>query len=186
MGRNFKDHLNNLRLVFEQFREYGIKLKAKKCDLCKKEVCFLGRKVTRNGLAIGDEYVEAVKEWVRPENTKQVEQFLGFVNYHGNFIKDYSRIAKPLTEITGKKQFYWNSEQEQPFETLKQALHTTPVLTLPNAHDNFILDTDASGTPIAQNCYKFKMEKNVSLRMEVLRLHQLKGVIVRHEKNFWQ
>jgi hypothetical protein len=63
-------------LVFEQFREYGIKLKAKKCDLCKKEVCFLGRKVTRNGLAIGDEYVEAVKEWVRPENTKQVEQFL--------------------------------------------------------------------------------------------------------------
>jgi hypothetical protein len=40
MGRNFNDHLNNLRLVFEQFREYGIKLKAKKCDLCKKEICF--------------------------------------------------------------------------------------------------------------------------------------------------
>ena len=36
MGRNFNDHLNNLRLVFEQFREYGIKLKAKKCDICKK------------------------------------------------------------------------------------------------------------------------------------------------------
>lgn len=112
MGRNFKDHINNLMLVFEQFREYGIKLKAKKCDLCKKEVCFIGRKVTRNGMAIGDEFVETVKEWDRPENTKQVEQFLGFVNYHRNFIKDYSRIAKPLTEITGKKQFYWNYEQE--------------------------------------------------------------------------
>jgi hypothetical protein len=56
-------------------------------------------------MEIGDEYVEAVKEWDRQENTKQVEQFLGFVNYHRNFIKDYSRIAKPLTEITGNKQF---------------------------------------------------------------------------------
>ena len=70
------------------------------------------------------------------------------MNYHRNFIKDYSRIAKPLTEITGKKQFYWNYEQEQAFETLKQALPTTPVLTLPNAHDKFILDTDASDTAI--------------------------------------
>ena len=70
------------------------------------------------------------------------------MNYHRNFIKDYSRIAKPLTENTGKKQFYWNYEQEQAFETLKQALQTTPVLTLPNAHDKFILDTDASDTAI--------------------------------------
>ena len=61
MGRNFNDHLNNLSLVFEQFREYGIQLKAKKCDLCKKEVCFLGRKVTKNGMAICDEYVEQSK-----------------------------------------------------------------------------------------------------------------------------
>jgi hypothetical protein len=64
-----------------------------------------------------------------PENTKKVEQFSGFVNYHRTFIKDYYRIAKSLTEITDKKQFYWNYEQEQAFETLKQALPTTPVLT---------------------------------------------------------
>ena len=57
-----------------------------------------------------------------------MEQFSGFVNYHRTVIKDYSRIVKPLTEITGKKQFYWNYEQEQAFETLKQALPTTPVL----------------------------------------------------------
>jgi hypothetical protein len=50
------------------------------------------------------------------------------MNYHRTVIKDYSRIVKPLTEITGKKQFYWNYEQEQAFETLKQALPTTPVL----------------------------------------------------------
>ena len=68
----------------------------------KKEVCFFRRKITRNGMEIGDEYVEAVKEWDRQENTKQVEQFLGFGNHHRNFIKDYSRIAKALTEITGK------------------------------------------------------------------------------------
>lgn len=107
-------------------------------------------------MAIGDEYVETVKEWGRPENTKQVEQFLGFVNYHRNCIKDYSRIGKPLTEITGKKQFYWNYEQEQAFETLKQEIRKTPVLSLPNAHDKFILDTDASDASIGAELFQIQ------------------------------
>lgn len=87
MGKDFEDHMSNLRAVFERFRQYGIKLKPRKCDLCKQEVSFLGRKVNKNGMAIGEEYVEAIKEWKTPTNTKEVEQFLGLLNYHRNFIK---------------------------------------------------------------------------------------------------
>jgi hypothetical protein len=73
MGRDFDDHVSNLRAVFERFRQYGIKLKPRRCDLCKQEVSFLGHKVNETGMAIGDEYVEAIKKWKTPTNTKKVE-----------------------------------------------------------------------------------------------------------------
>lgn len=148
MGKAFSDHLKNLRSVFERFRQHGIKLKPKKCDLCKSEVTFLGRKVDKDGMAIGREYVEAINKWSVPTNTKEVEKFLGFVNYHRNFIKGYSKIAKPLTGITGKNTFKWGQDQQEAYDILKTALQTAPVLTLPNATDQFILDTDASDLAI--------------------------------------
>jgi hypothetical protein len=83
MGKTFDDHLRNLRIVFESFRTYGLKLKPRKCDLFKEEVVFLGRKVDKTEISMGDhtdEYVEAVRNWLTPTTTKQVEQFLGFAN----------------------------------------------------------------------------------------------------------
>ena len=148
MGRDFPSHVTNLKLVFDRFREYGIKLKAQKCELCTKETTFLGRKVNKDGLSIGDEYIKTIENWEPPRNAKQVEQFLGFTNYHRTFIKDFSKMAAPLTEITGKKMWKWKEEQQQSFEMLKQALQTTPVLALPNKDDQFILDTDASDKAI--------------------------------------
>jgi hypothetical protein len=64
MGKTFDDHLRNLRIVFESFRTYGLKLKPRKCDLFKEEVVFLGRKVDKTGISMGDEYVEAVRNWL--------------------------------------------------------------------------------------------------------------------------
>lgn len=85
MGKSFADHLQNLQLVFERFRQYGLKLKPAKCLMFQSEVEFSGRKVNKTGMAIGDEYVEVVNEMVK--TTKVVETFLGFANYHRAFIK---------------------------------------------------------------------------------------------------
>lgn len=100
------------------------------------------------GMAIGEEYVEAIRTWKVLTSTKEVEQFLLFVNYHRNFIKGYSAIVKPLTLITGKKPFEWGREQQKAYDTLKSALQTTQVLTLPNSTDKFIFDTDPSDNAI--------------------------------------
>lgn len=75
MGKSFADHLQNLQLVFERFRRYGLKLKPAKCLMFQTEVEFLGRKVNKTGMAIGDEYVEVVKKWQIPKTTKEVEKF---------------------------------------------------------------------------------------------------------------
>ena len=61
MGRTFEDHLSNLRSVFDRFRQYGLKLKPRNCDLFQQEVSFLGRTINKNGLVIGDEYFGVVK-----------------------------------------------------------------------------------------------------------------------------
>lgn len=82
--------------------------------------------------------VHSVLKWPVPTSSKDVERFLGFVNYHRSFIKEFAHRAGPLHEITGKR----------VFNDLIAALTTAPVLAIPNANDLFILDTDASAHAI--------------------------------------
>ena len=105
-----------------------MKLKPVKCEFCAKETTFLGRQVDKNGMSIGEDYVKTIKDWKPPKTVKQVEQFLGFVNYHRSFIKNLSEIACPLTELTCKKPWKWGEAQQTAFEKLKIVLQTTPVL----------------------------------------------------------
>ena len=144
LGKDFNDHLANLREAFERFRKHGLKLKPKKCTFFQKEVEFLGRQVSSNSLAMSDQDVAVVKEWPVPDCAKKVERFMGLVNYHRGFIKNFSKIATPLYAVTGKQAFVWGQEQAEAFATLKERLTTPPVLALPNQNDSFILDTDAS------------------------------------------
>lgn len=97
---------------------------------------------------MGDEYIEAVKHWETPTNVKEVERFLGFANYHRGFIAGFAQMAHPLYNITGKKPFVWGPEQQTAFENLRRALTSPPVLALPTANDQFVLDTDASAEAI--------------------------------------
>ncbi len=148
LGKNFEDHIHNLRDVFLRFREFGLKLKPRKCMLVQKKVEFLGRVVGPNGLELSDEHIKSVTDWRPPTRTKEVEQFLGLVNYHRMFLKNLAELAVPLYEITGKKKFEWGEEQQVAFESIKSALTTAPMLALPNSTDPFILDTDASNWAI--------------------------------------
>lgn len=79
-----------------------------------------------------------------PCNVKGVERFLGFAKYHRSFIPHLYRIAAPLYAITGKSGFRWETEQQSAFESLRALMTEPPVLTIPNNHGHFVLDTDAS------------------------------------------
>src|SRR5204862_6915341 len=72
--------------------------------------------------------------------------FIGLASYYRRFIKDFSKIAKPLTDLFQKEKDYeWKTIQEESFERLKEKLTTTPVLIFPDFEREFILYTDASG-----------------------------------------
>jgi len=88
--------------------------------------------------------VKSVLDWPIPTNVKGVCGFLGITGYYRKFIKDYGKIARPLTELTKKDGFGWNDQAQKAFEELKNKITSAPVLTLPNFEQEFELECDAS------------------------------------------
>ena len=148
MGRTFEDHLSNLGEALKRFRKYGLKLKPKKCVFFQKEVEFLKRLVGNDKLSMTQSDIEVVASWPVPTCSKDVERFMGLANYHRSFVKNFSELAEPLYSVVGKHKFRWKEEQSEAFDSLKRALTNPPVLALPNRHDSFLLDTDASNEAI--------------------------------------
>ena len=149
LGKSFADHLQNLRLVFERFRFFNLKLKPKKCVFFRKEVPFLGKIVTEKGIQIAPKKIEAVKEWPSPKTKSELSTFMGFASYHRSHIAGFAEITAGLSAMTGAKaEFKWTEEHQKAFEVLKHALTTAPCLAYPKPDDVFILDTDASDVSI--------------------------------------
>jgi len=64
--------------------------------------------------------VAGVAEWPTPKSKKEVQQFLGFVNFYQRFIQDFSHHARPLFDVTRGSEWRWGREQQEAFEELCQ------------------------------------------------------------------
>ncbi|GJS70280.1 putative reverse transcriptase domain-containing protein [Tanacetum coccineum] len=108
-------------------------------------VQFLGHIIDSQGIHVDPAKIEAFKTWASPTTPTEVRQFLGLAGYYQRFIKDFSKIAKSLTELTQKnKKYIWGEDQESAFQLLKQKLCEAPILALPEGNDDFVIYCDAS------------------------------------------
>ncbi|GJX22581.1 putative reverse transcriptase domain-containing protein [Tanacetum coccineum] len=104
-----------------------------------------GHLIDSQGLHVNPTKIEAVKNWTSPTTPTEIRQFLGLAGYYRRFIKDFSKIAKSLTELTQKnKKYIWGKDQESAFQLLKQKLCEAPILALPEGNDDFVVYCDAS------------------------------------------
>jgi hypothetical protein len=109
----------------------------------------LGHILSAEGVAVDPSKVKDILEWKPPTTVHQVRSFLGMAGYYRRFIPDFSRIAKPITELLKNHvKFVWSSECNKAFEELKKLMTTTPVLTQPNIEKAFDVYCDASGIGI--------------------------------------
>ena len=144
-SKTFKEHMERLRLVLQRIRDAGLKLKPEKCQFLQPEVKFLGHVVSGDGVRPNPDNLMKVKQWSSPQTVTQVRQFLGLASYYRKFIRNFSEIAAPLTNLTKKSEsFYWSPECEQAFQNIKTLLLTAPIVAYPNDDGEYILDTDAS------------------------------------------
>ena len=105
-SKSEEEHAKHLHLVLSRLRAHNLKAKFTKCTFWQNEVKFLGHIISQHGISVDPNKVMAVQSWNRPKSVTEVRSFLGMAGYYRRFIKDFARIAIPLTKLTKKEQPY--------------------------------------------------------------------------------
>ena len=165
-----EDHLSKLESVFSRLLEYGLKLKPSKCHLLLKKVKYLGHVVSENGVEADPDKVEAVAKWPLPETVQELRQALGFFGYYRRFVKDFSKLAKPLhdllkgvenkSRINKKTPIVMNPEAIAAFYSLKEKLTSPPILAFADYKLPFQVSTDASTQGLGAILYQVQDGKS--------------------------
>ena len=101
--------------------------------------------VSGEGVSVDTSKVEAVQDWAQPKSVFEIRSFLGLAGYYRRFVKDFSRLASPLTRLTRKGvKFVWSETCEKSFQELKVRLTTAPVLIIPERGLGYAVYCDAS------------------------------------------
>ena len=102
-GHMEEEHLEHLRVVFERFHEFNLKLKPSKCSFIQSEIVYLAHHVLQRGILPSWENVWAMQEFPMPETYTQVHAFCGLAGHYRRFIKGFANIAHPLYNLLGKE-----------------------------------------------------------------------------------
>jgi hypothetical protein len=114
-----------------------------------KKVPFLGHVIYAEGIAVDQSKVQEVLDWKSPKSVRQICSFLGLAGYYRRFIPNFSKIARPMTQLLEKEaKFKWSPQCKEAFLTLKKLLTTAPVLAQPDIEKPFDVYCDASGKGI--------------------------------------
>jgi hypothetical protein len=134
-----EEYEKHLRLVLEKLRSNKLDAKFRKCEFWLTKVTFHGHVISVGGK------VKDVLNWMPPTTASEIQSFLGLARYYRRFIKDFSKIAKPMTKLHEKnKAFEWTAECQASFEELRKRLTLAPVLVLPDLTKMFDIYYDAS------------------------------------------
>ena len=136
-------------MQWKELRQAKLYGRLHKCEFLKDKVDYLGFEVSANGVNASPEKVKAILDWPRPQTVHDIRSFLGLASYYRKFIRGFSQIAKPLTDLTReKKTWCWEDAEQNSFTALKVAMATAPVLRLPDFEKQFVVTTDASDVAI--------------------------------------
>lgn len=115
-----------------------------------KRLRFLGHTIDENGVTIDETRIEAIKNYKRPANVREIQSLVGFTGWHRKFVPEYSDIVAPLVDLTKKNvSFQWSQKHEQAFIRLKEVLTTAPILSAPDYTKPFTIETKSSSIGVS-------------------------------------
>jgi len=143
---SLRQHQDHVRKVLSKLQEAGLQVDIKKCEFEVKTTKYLGFIIDAGkGIRMDPDKVKAIKDWEAPKTVKGVRSFLGFANFYRRFIRNFARIAAPLTRLTGDVSFTWGDQEQAAFDELKEIFITEPTLTTFDSERDTVLECDSSG-----------------------------------------
>jgi len=146
---SLQEHICDLESVFSRLKQANLKIQPDKSEFLRKEIEYLGHIVTEDGIKPNTKKIEAIKVFPIPTTRKEIKSFLGLLGYYRKFIKDFTKITKPMTkQLKGKAPVLPTEEFKEAFNTCKTLLCNDPILKYPDFTKPFVLTTDASNVAI--------------------------------------
>ncbi|GBG61917.1 hypothetical protein CBR_g26081 [Chara braunii] len=154
-SRTVEEHVEHLDKVLSLLRQHKFKINGETCEFGIARILYLGHEISADGLKPDDTKVASIRDWPRPQSVTEMRSFLGMKGYYRTFVKNYSIVAAPLTDLTClDTPWEWTDKCEAAFRHLKHALTHYEVLKLPDPDKPFVVTTDASqygiGSVLAQ------------------------------------
>ena len=177
-GKTLEETIKNTEIVLDRLAKFDLRAKASKCKFYAKEVELLGQIISFNKMKPQQKNITPIRDAPPPKTIKQLQRFLGAANYHRSYIKNFSKIVAPLTDLLkssnheeeakGKgsaKLKKWGNEEQQAFEKIKEALTSEPVRAMYDPTAETILEVDASS--IALGAVLLQIDKKTKKKRPV-------------------
>ena len=144
-GKTEEEHDHNLKRVMEKLTAANLKLNRSKCEFKKKEVHFLGHKISETGAAPDPSKIKAILEMPDPTNLPELRRFMGMVNYLGRYLPDLSTVLKPISQLLEKnREWVWGPAQAKAAAKVREMLTEAPTLAFFDPHKAMFVSADTS------------------------------------------
>lgn len=149
-SETFEEHIRLIRCVAERLRNSGLTINILKSKFCQTSIKYLGYVLSDEGLATDVAKIQPILDYPAPRTVKDVRRLLGLAGFYQKFVRCYSDITTPITNLLkkGRKKFLWTQEADEALQKLKEALVSAPILANPDFEQPFIIETDSSDLAI--------------------------------------
>jgi hypothetical protein len=108
-SKSKEEHVQHLQVILQRLQDHQLYAKFSKCAFCLKEVSFFGHVISAEGIAVDPSKIQEVLDWKSPKSVTQIRSFLVLAGYYRRFIPNFSKIAKPMTQLLEKEaKFKWS------------------------------------------------------------------------------
>lgn len=144
-AKSKEEHDEIVVKFLEKARDIGLKLNKNKTQLCQESVKFMGQNLSSQGLQPQQSKIKAIQDMCPPTSIKEIQRFLGLINYLGKYIKNLGQETTNLRLLLKKNvPWHWNINHQTEFEKLKKLISSAPVLTYYDGNKQLTLSVDAS------------------------------------------